>query len=56
MSHPVYTLLLSILLSGAVALTGDRSSRDRAYAATYSFLACVVSVAAGGWFMYLVHR
>ena len=55
MSHFTYTLLLSLMLSGAVGLTGNRSTRERAYRATYMYLACVVSVVAGGWFMYLVH-
>jgi len=55
MPHPVYTLLMSLLVSGAAALPGDRSGRDRAYIATYVFLGCVVSVIAGGWLMLLVH-
>jgi ABC-type enterochelin transport system permease subunit len=56
MTHLTYTLLLSFLLSGAAALPGDRSGRERVYAATYVFLTCVVSIVGGGWFMYLVHR
>jgi hypothetical protein len=55
MSHLTYSLFLSLLLSGAVALPGDRSMRERVYRATYVFLACTVSLIAGGWLMYLVH-
>lgn len=55
MSHLSYTLLMAVLISGAVALPGNRSARERVYVATYAFLACMVSTLAGGWFMYLVH-
>ena len=55
MSHFTFTLLMAILISGAVALPGNRSARERVYVATYVFLACLVSAFAGGWFMYLVH-
>ena len=55
MSHLSYTLLMAVLISGAVAVPGDRSAREKVYAATYTFLACMVSISAGGWFMRLVH-
>jgi len=55
MSHPVYALLLALLVSGAAAIPGDRPARERAYVGAYIFLACVVSIFGGGWFMYLVH-
>jgi hypothetical protein len=55
MSHLNYTLLMALLISGAVAVPGDRSGRERVYAAAYVFLACLASVFAGGWFMRLVH-
>ena len=51
MSHLTYTVLLAILLSAVVALTGHRSARDRAYLATYVFLTCIVGTVAGGWLM-----
>lgn len=55
MPHISYTLLMALLVSGATALTGKASGRDRWYLATYVFLACMISTLAGGWFMYLVH-
>lgn len=55
MSHLSYTLLMALLISGALAVPGDRSASERVYAATYTFLACIVSIFAGGWFMRLVH-
>jgi hypothetical protein len=55
MSHLSYTLLMALLISGAVAVPGKRSARERAYVATYTFLACMASIFAGGWFMRLVH-
>jgi hypothetical protein len=56
MSHPAYSLLMALLVSGAVASPGNRAGRDRAYAAIYVFLTCIVSIVGGAWFMYLVHR
>jgi len=54
-SHLAWTLLLTLLLSGATAMTGDRTSRDRVCAAAYTFLSCTFIVAAGSWVMYWVH-
>lgn len=56
MSHPAYSLLMALLVTGAAALPGNRAGRDRAYAAIYVFLACMVSIVAGAWFMYWIHR
>jgi hypothetical protein len=55
MSHVTFTLLMALLISGAVALPGDRSGRERVYSAAYTFLVCVASIVGGGWLMYLVH-
>ncbi|MBZ5623071.1 MAG: hypothetical protein LAQ69_30765 [Acidobacteriia bacterium] len=55
MSHLTFTLLMAILISGAEALLGNRSARERIYLAAYVFLACMMSTLAGGWFMRLVH-
>jgi hypothetical protein len=55
MPHLSYTLLMAVLISGAVAVPGNRSARERAYVASYTFLTCMVSIFAGGWFMRLVH-
>jgi hypothetical protein len=55
MSHLTFTLLMALLLAGATAMTGNSSFRERCHLAAYVFLACTVSVVAGGWLMYLVH-
>jgi hypothetical protein len=54
-SHLTFTLLLTILISAATAMTGDRPSRDRAGAAAYTFLSCTIIVFAGSWVMYWIH-
>ena len=54
-SHLTLTLLLTALLSGAAAMTGDRPTRDRACAAAYTFLSCTFIVFAGSWVMYWIH-
>ncbi len=56
MTHPLYTLLMASLVSGATALLGQRTARERVYYGVYTFLSCTVAVVAGGWLMYLVHR
>jgi hypothetical protein len=55
MPHLAFTLLAALLLSAAMALLGNRSLRERLYAATYLLLCCVVSTAVGSWLMYLIH-
>jgi hypothetical protein len=55
MTHLAYTLLLTVLLSGAAAMMGDRPGRERAYAAAYTFLSCAFIVFAGSWVMYWIH-
>jgi len=54
-SHFLWTLLLTLLLSAVTAMTGDRTTRDRAYAAAYTFLSCTFIVVAGSWAMYWIH-
>jgi hypothetical protein len=54
-SHLTWTLLLTLLLTGATAMTGDRTRRERAYAAAYTFLSCTFFVVAGGGVMYWIH-
>jgi hypothetical protein len=54
-SHLTWTLLLTLLLSASTAMTGDRTTRDRAYAAAYTFLSCIFFVVAGSWVMYWIH-
>ena len=54
-SHLVWTLLLTVLISAATAMTGDRPTRDRACAAAYTFLSCTLIVFAGSWLMYWIH-
>jgi len=55
MSHLVYTLLVAILVAAAMAVEGDRSARDRCYAAIYWFASAMAFVFAGGWVMYWIH-
>jgi hypothetical protein len=54
-SHPLWILLLTVLLSAVAALSGDRPTRDRACAAVYTLLSCTFFVFAGGWLMYWIH-
>ena len=55
MPHFTFTLLLALLLSAAMALLGNRSMRERLYAATYLFLCCAVTTLVGSWVMHLIH-
>jgi hypothetical protein len=54
-SHLTWILFLAILISAATAMTGERSTRDRACAAAYTFLSCTIIVFAGSWLMYWIH-
>jgi hypothetical protein len=56
MPHIIWTLLLALLISGASAMAGNRGARERLSAAAYTFVSCTVTVFAGSWLMYLVHR
>jgi hypothetical protein len=55
MPHLSFTLLLAVLISAAMALPGDRATRERLCAAAYTFLSCTLTVFAGGWLMYWIH-
>ena len=55
MPHPVFTLLVAVLLSAVLALLGNRPLRERLCVAAYVFLCCAVATVAGGWGMYLIH-
>jgi hypothetical protein len=54
-SHLAWTLLLTILVSAATAMTGHRPTRDRVCAAAYTFLSCTIIVFTGSWLMYWIH-
>ena len=54
-SHPIFTLLLAVLLSLALAMVDRREPRERLYIATRMFLCCILSALAGGWAMRLIH-
>jgi hypothetical protein len=56
MPHIIWTLLVALLISGAGAMAGNRDARERVSAAAYTFLSCTLTVFAGSWLMYLVHR
>jgi hypothetical protein len=53
--HPVLTMLMATLISGVIALLGNRSRRERLYHAGYLLVGCVATVVAGSWIMYLIH-
>jgi hypothetical protein len=55
MPHLMFSLLVAVLLSSAMALIGNRSLRERVYAATYLLLCCAATTLVGGWIMYLIH-
>jgi hypothetical protein len=55
MSHPAYTILFGVLVSGAIGLTGNRTAAGRLYRTTCVFLSCMVTVVAGGWIMFWIH-
>jgi hypothetical protein len=55
MPHLAYTLLVAVLLAAAMALIGNRSPRERLYAAIYLFLCCAFATLAGSWAMFLIH-
>ena len=55
MPHLEYSLLLAVLLSGALALLGRRSVRERLCVAGYTFLCCTLALVAGSWGMYWIH-
>jgi hypothetical protein len=55
MPHLEFSLLMAVLLSVVMALLGNRTRRERLYAATYLFLCCALAVVAGSWGMYLIH-
>jgi len=54
-THFAYTLLFATLLSGALALPGDRTGRERLCVAGYTFLCCTLALVAGSWGMYWIH-
>ena len=55
MSHPMFTLLLAILISAALAMAGNRTSRERVHHAAWVFSAFIVTTIAGSWAMHFIH-
>jgi hypothetical protein len=55
MRHLPFTLLVTVLLSSAMALLGNRSLLERLYVGAYLLLCCVVTTLVGSWVMYLIH-
>jgi hypothetical protein len=51
MPHLGFTLLLAMLLSAILAVTGDRTGRERIGHASYVFLSAILTVVAGSWIM-----
>jgi hypothetical protein len=55
MSHFTFTLLAALVLAAALAMAGDRTPRERLYAAVRVYFGCVLAVVAGSWIMRLIH-
>lgn len=55
MSHPMFTLLLAILISAALAMAGTRSHRERVYHAIRVLSAFIVTTVAASWAMHFIH-
>ena len=55
MSHPVFTLLASVVLALAFAMVDNRTLRERLLAGARVFLGCAAATFGGGWLMYLIH-
>ena len=55
MSHPMFTLLLAILISAALAMAGNRTNGERVYHAIRVLSAFIVTAVASSWAMYFIH-
>ena len=55
MPHLEYSLIMALMLSGALAMLGRRSGRERLCVAGYTFLCCAFATLAGSWGMYFLH-
>ena len=55
MAHLEYSLMVAMMLSGALGLLGRRTLRERLCVAGYTFLCCSLATVAGSWGMYLIH-
>jgi hypothetical protein len=55
-THLGFTLLLALLLSAVLAVTGVGTVRERLYHAAYVFTTSTAAVIAGAWLMFLVER
>ncbi len=55
MSHPLYALLMAVLVSGSMAMLDNRAGWERLYVAVRMFVWCAVAVVGGGWLMHWIH-
>ena len=55
MEHFLCSMLLGLMLSGALAMLGRRSVSERLCVAGYTFLCCAFATVAGSWGMYWIH-
>ncbi len=55
MPHPLFSLLVIVLLAAAMAAVADRPRRERIYVAIRVFVCCAATIAGGIWLMYLIH-
>ncbi len=56
MGHLPFTLFAALIVAAALAMTGERSPRERLYSAIRVYAGCLAVVFAGSWLMYLIHR
>jgi len=55
-THLGFSLLLALLLSAVMAVTGEGTVRERVYHACYVFISSTAAVIAGAWLMFFVER
>jgi hypothetical protein len=55
MSHLLFSLLMAVLISFALAAAGKRNLRERIYHAAWLLLSFIGATVAGGWAMYFIH-
>ena len=55
MSHPLFTLIVALLLAVSMAAVENRSARERLRVAARVFAGCSAAVIGGGWLMRLLH-
>lgn len=55
MPHPAFLLLGILLLAAAMSMTGERTPRERLYAAIRVASGWAMAAIGGGWLMHWIH-